>query len=691
MKNRICYICFLSIASLIFSKVNGQTIEEPERIEVIASVQNNNILLRWAPTTPIAWKQLNLYGYTIQRFTVLRDGVRLDQPKMVTLTSTPLLPEPLEDWISNIEENDNAAIIAQAIYGDSFQVGDVSKMEAIIAESTENEQRHTFALYAADRDFKIAQKAALGFVDNTALSNEKYIYRIISNVPPSLNDIAYGGTYIGLNDERELPAPLDFAVVFENSGAMLSWNYKLQEKLYTSYHIERSMSGEDFERINKLPYSKLNQNGSSNSGRIFYVDSITSNRMYQYRIQGQTIFGELSPYSKIEEGTSGSALAYTPHLLTKTILQDNKTVELTWEFDKRGEQDLQSFSLNIADPSGKTLRTVMQDIPTNSRKVSYTNLEGSTYFTITAIGKGATNTTSFPMLVQPKDETPPAPPSGLTGVIDSSGVVTLKWTKNQEKDFFGYRVFKGNLKGEEFSAQNAKPIQKEIFIDTVSIENLNSKVYYKLVALDNRYNQSEFSQTLELKKPDVIPPTSPVFKKFEVKDGVVFLKWAKSSSNDALLTQLYRKENDSPEWLLIYEGENGIQEYQDKNVNEGTLYSYTLLARDESNLESSPSPSISIVIPKTLKNKQIKNFYGSANKSSKQITLTWSYKSDTIKEFEIYKSESDKPLRLLRVVPHDTRLLYDSSLKINTEYTYGIRVILKDGYITKLKKIKIKY
>ena len=690
MKHIITYITFF-ITGIVFSQSPADTtIVSDNAIQVIARVSQNSTLLRWAPTKPIAWKQLNRYGYTIERYTIIRDGKTLSRPEGTTLTKFPLLPEPLEQWENIVQNNDQAAIIAQAIYGESFNITGGNDIETIVALSEEVEQRHTFALYTADQDFEIAKKAGLGFEDTTALPNEKYVYRVISNVPKQLNDIAYGGVFIGYQDYELLPKPLDLAINVKEANTILTWNYKIHDKVFTSYHIERSEEGAPFKRINKRPYTLLNQAADTRTGRIYYIDSVTTNRNYKYRVQGISTFGELSPYSEEVGGIARPSLAYTPHITTKTMI-DNTTVELVWEFPEEGNKEIKGFTLNKSNGKGETQEVLLENIPATARKLQYNKLLPSNYFTISAVGNYETKRTSFPVLVQPIDSVPPSRPVGLTGKIDSTGVVRIKWQANTEKDIFGYRVFRGNLENEEFSQLTSNPIANTNYRDTVAIKNLNSKVYYKIVALDYRYNQSEFSDPIAIKKPDVVPPTSPVFKNFDVDKGKVNLTWAKSSSEDAVTTQLYRKENESKNWLLVYEGDTNVENFTDKKAEEGNLYSYTLVAIDESELESDPSPSISIKIPSSNKETQIRNFYGKADLVAKQITLSWSYKKEDVLEFELYKAARDKKMRLLRVVPSDTRILRDTDLAINTEYQYGIRAIFKDGRSSKLKKVVVKY
>ncbi|MEL1255891.1 hypothetical protein AAEO57_19005 [Flavobacterium sp. DGU38] len=686
----ILFLFMIGFTSFSQSKKDTVAPEKKPEIQVIARVQKDRILLRWAVTTPIAWKKLNTYGYTVERYTVTRDNKTLSQPEKVVLAKA-LKPEPAETWEKLIENNDNAAIIAQALYGESFAVegGSNSTIESIVNLSEENEQRFTFALFSADKDFEIAKKAGLGLEDKNVKLNEKYAYRILSNVPENELSIDYGGVFVSLKEYEPLPQPMDFTVHFTDQSSMLSWNFKTLSQVYGSYYIERSTDKKTFERITDKPYTSLNQENANNN-RIFYVDSIANNKPYSYRIQGISPFGELGPYSQIITGKGTSILKFVPHLRVKEF-KDDTTVTLSWEFPEEGDSEISGFELNRSDNDDKNYTTVVKNIPPKNRSVTYNKLSSTNYFTITAIGKQGSNRTSFPMLVQPVDSIPPDRPVGLKGVIDSLGVVKLTWTPNKEKDLFGYRIYKGNTAQEEFSQLTVSPHESNSYTDKVIIKNLNSKVYYKIIAVDNRYNMSAFSEVLILKKPDVIPPTSPVFTHFAIKEGSVFLEWINSQSEDVASHHLYRKENDQKDWTLILDTKNKEEKYQDKTVVEGNTYRYAIFAKDESNLISKPSPEIAMFVPKYSVIPSVKGFFAQANKTTNTIDLSWEYPNTEVGSFEIYKASDTEPLQLIQVLAGKIKRLSDPTITINTTYKYGIRAVYKDGRTSKMDFFSLKF
>ena len=682
---------FWMLVVTVLTQISGraQNSEIVPEIKVIARAQNNQILLRWAANTPIAWKKLNRYGYTLERYTVTKDGRTLVKPEK-RMIGQNFKPAPYQEWEALIDSNESGAIMAQAIYGESFEVEGSGGFASIINRAEEQQQRFAFGLYAADQDYEIAQKAGLGYVDKAVSPNEKYLYQVVSNVPISELKIKGGGTFIGVADYEPLPEPAEFVGVFEDGHTVLSWNSKLLSDTYNSYIVERTNNSENFTSLDQVPFTSIYKEGE-NSSRTVYIDSIQNNKAYTYRIKGVSSFGEVGPPSSIVSGSGKSILKYVPNLKSKKILSKNE-VELTWEFPDKGVRDIKEFVLKRSDRDNGKYSPVITGISPNDRKVRYSKLKASNYFKITAIGKNNYSRDSFTMLVQPVDSIPPRKPEGLTGIIDSTGVVVLKWTPNKEKDLLGYRIYRGNRQQEEYSQITQSPVKTERFLDIVSVQNLGKYVYYQIIAVDQRYNQSKTSDILKLEKPDKVPPTSPVFTDYNVNDGKVTLQWAQSSSEDTVAEYIYRKSRVSDQWELVHQNNRkGLATFKDNSVNPGEFYSYTIIARDESGLESEPSPPVSVEIPRGTNDLEIKGFFAKINEQDQTILLSWRHKSTEVSSYEIYRSYDGQPSVLYKVLPGNSRRFTDSNLKINTPYKYIIRAVYIDGRHSTNRTTKITY
>ncbi|WP_378181386.1 hypothetical protein [Aquimarina sp. SS2-1] len=681
----------IAILMLLFgSKISfAQSEEQPPEVRVIARVQEDRILLRWTLNTPVSWRKGNRYGYTLERYTVSRDRKTLATPEKLIIGQN-FIPAPMMEWESIAETSDNGAIMAQALYGESFVVEGGGGFASIINKAEEQQQRFAFGLYAADQDFEIAKKAGLGYVDTNVKSNEKYLYKVISNIPETELATKEGGVFTGIIDYEPLPEPVDFVGIFQDGATLLSWDSKLLKNTYNSYIIERSEDGSTFKKLGDLPYTAINRD-EKETARTVYVDSIVNNKNYLYRIKGVSSFGEIGPASTVVKGEGKEVLKYVPHLKTKHIKSEDE-VELTWTFPEEGNNAITGFTLKRSDTDRGAYIPVITNIQPTARKISYDKLRASNYFKITANGKNNDQRDSFSMLVQPIDSIPPEKPVGLEGKVDSTGMVTLKWTANKEEDLLGYRIYRGNLKGEEFSQVTTSPHTTNKYVDTVNVKSLNSKVYYQIMAVDKRYNMSDFTEVLELVKPDLIPPTSPVFKSYKILNGSVTLEWANSSSEDVEGHYIYRKAKDENNWQLIYtDTKNKKTTFADSKVEEGKYYSYTILARDISGLESQPSPPVSVLIPKTTLKPAVKGFYGNVNTYDKTILLSWRYKEKEVSGFELFRAIDDQPSSLYRVLPAGTNRFTDAGLTINSSYKYIIRAVFYDGTYSKYSTITVEY
>ena len=67
--------CIVGMVALMFTNATAQqTPKQEEGIAVIARPSTDSITLRWAPLSVDHWRTANQYGYSIERFTLVRNG-----------------------------------------------------------------------------------------------------------------------------------------------------------------------------------------------------------------------------------------------------------------------------------------------------------------------------------------------------------------------------------------------------------------------------------------------------------------------------------------------------------------------------------------------------------------------------------------------------------------------------------------
>ncbi|SHI38683.1 fibronectin type 3 domain-containing protein [Pseudozobellia thermophila] len=670
--------------------------QDSTSVQLISRSLPDKVMLRWAVDQPLGWKMGNEYGFYVERSTISRNGEAVVPIERKMLFQEPLKPRPLEEWETLANQDQNIAVLAQALFGETFETlapktGVLGKINAV---NDELEQRFTFALLAAEQSFEGAKLAGWGLVDTSVVPGEAYVYKVTVALPEDANiKIKEASTYAGTHLYEKLPQPIGLAGIFKDSHVLLSWNYNLLSSIYTSYIVEKSADGLNFEEQNQQPIFNASQHANDNNIALYYTDSIPNDKTFYYRVKGKNAFGEIGPASPIVQGKGKKSLEYVPRIYRKEMPTDHKAI-LYWEFKEEGSELITKFQLNRSNTNDGPFRTVIDNIPPTSRSISYDKLDRINYFTVSAVDKNGTKSESLPVMVQPVDSVPPAAPKGLIGTMDTTGIVRLSWAKNLEEDLKGYRIFRSNNPNTEFSEITTETHDSENYNDSLSIRNLNTKVYYKLQAEDQRYNRSGFSQMLVVNKPDLIPPSPPVLTKYGISEEGIRISWVPSSSPDVSSHQVFRKiiGKQTDLWEKIHEtATKSDTTFLDSRELEQNRYSYIVVAKDSSGLESTPSAPITVAWSgKTIKDDDLK-FSGTANRELRFIHLSWKIKDQEVLEYRLYRGTTVNDLKLFKTFNKDVTSYNDIDLKINSEYTYGLQFVLISGALSPVKKLELKY
>lgn len=691
-KVHIHSVILLTVCSLLLTA--NTMAQTKSAIKVLARPQKNKILLRWATTTPLSWSLSNQYGFMVERYTVIRDKKILPQPEKKIISATPIKPQPLDNWKTLAEKDNYAAVIAQAIYGKDFELsgGDNKGLTKIINQANELEQRFSLSLYAADNSFAAASFAGWGYEDKDVKSNEKYLYRIISAIPKNKLSVDSASAFVGMADYQELPKPSDIAAVFGDKTIMLSWDFSILKNYYNNYFIEKSTDGKTYSRLSDLPVTNLNDKENKPSNRMYFIDSLKDNSTtYHYRIIGVSPFGELGPASLPITGKGKQLLAQVPNI-RNTNVNPKGIVEVEWLFDETGNDLIKGFTLNQATKEQGPYKVVVENINPNSRKISFDKPYSTNYFTITAVAKEGQSRTSFPVLVQPIDSFPPAVPTGLKATIDSNGVVTLKWNQNTEADLLGYKIFRANNKTEELATLTPSVHKKCIYRDTVQLKTLNSKVYYAVASLDQRYNQSHNSVIIEVKKPDIVPPSAPLFTDYQIKNDSVILHWINSSDDDIAKHELYRVSKITTQAELLETFTDSTNFYVDVNAEPGKQYEYNIVAVDEGGLKTTAPNRLHITIPDNMNRYKVKALNTYINTNAHYIEIFWRDDLKEVQVYNIYKAVKGKPITLWKLLsPNEAKRLTDNTITIGEVYQYAVVPVMKNGMKGKVVMTEVKY
>ena len=293
---------------------------------------------------------------------------------------------------------------------------------------------------------------------------------------------------------------------------------------------------------------------------------------------------------------------------------------------------------------------------------------------------------SFPKRLVLQDISPPAIPHNFTGSIDSVGLVTLNWDSNVEEDLWGYYVYATNDTLTEFLRVTPRPIVATIFLDTVAIKTLTRSIYYRIAALDNKSNVSKFSNVIELKRPDKVPPSPAIITVLDPREDGIALMWMPSPFVDVKSQTLERKVKGK-EWEVIARMNPFQKVYLDANANSGKIYSYRINTKDESgnNTYTDQNPSIRSWERTTY----APPYELTAVKNNNKVVLSWKFDKGDQERLIVYRAEKDKKLRKYKSIKLEGNNDWEDIVDSNTEYKYMIRIYTEDGLYSEMSDIVI--
>jgi len=688
MRTRLIFpsmVAFLTLLSATAIAQPGATTQQASlprdpgfaKIMVLARTSNDSVVLRWAPNTPHGWYVANRTGYVVERRSGAGQFTRLAPD-----TLHPWLPDQFLAAINANRENTYLPLALQAVWGDSVLLELVPTGGDTVGAMAElSRNLYSYALFAADNDPSIAAALGLRFVDRTVRAGETYTYRIRLNEPRSYR-IDPGEVTVVVRAAEPNPLPENLTARGLDGRIEIRWEEHLRNP-YSGYNLLRSDDGgRTFRKLNSTPIVMVTRADTVQRGLGVYTDTTIINyKLYKYRVHGINAFGELGPPGEVE--AMGRDLTPPAPPLVKNPEQiERNRLRLTWEMPQV-DPDLAGFIVSrsalsdtnfhpiITRPLPKTARTFIDERPDDAEP----------YYLVASVDTAGNLAAALPVMGFVIDSTPPAIPRGLTGTIDTNGIVHLRWNKNTERNIFGYRVLRANAPDHEFAQRTGQVWRDTTFTDTVEVNTLTRYIYYKIAAVNNRYNHSEMTAALALRRPDRVPPDAPVFSEVQVSDSAVMLKWVASTSEDVKAHILYRKTADSTRWMQLATLARTASEYTDKAVKQNVMYEYQIEAVDSSGLRAMALLPVQGRPYDTGVRPPVSGVSARYDVVQKKVLLSWSYVTtkDERYYFLIYRSAKNSPLSQYKSVPSTQRAFADGELVGDGVYTYAVQVVTDNG------------
>lgn len=675
----------LAVPSLLFTEQCVAQVTDTvyrEHIAVVARPSADSVCIRWAPLSFAVWRSGNDNGYVIERYLVSRDGQLLTRPKKLIL-GTALKPAPEAEWAAIVPNDKYAAIAAQALFGDRFEVDlQQSDVITVVNKVQENEQRFSFALFAADMSVTVAKASGLFFTDRTVRPGDKYLYRVVI----AGNEALRGSVYVSDDDPYVLYPPANLKAEFKDVFVSLRWD-KYASPIYSGYVLERSEDGIRFKRISDTPLTTVAPTAADGGEFEYATDSLpATTQTYHYRVRGLTPFGETGPPSESVHGKAEAVVEQVPYIITAESA-DNRSVDVRWDFPSHSNRAIRGFEIQRAqEQNGNFVSLADTLLAAHIREFKDRAPTQSNYYKVLAYGLDRQVYQSHVYFTPLIDSVPPTSPSGLVAAVSDKGVVTLQWTPSAEPDIYGYRVYKAYHRSEELAQITAEPVSQSLLKDSVNLNTLNESVYYSVMSIDRNQNHSTLSPLLEVRLPDKVKPQPPVLLPTRTDLNGVSLSWRAGASEDIVEYKIYRKTKDEERWSVVYKApatEDSAYHFHDHSLPAGVTALYTLVSVDEAGLESDPAHAVTAIIPATLTASPVLWQRPRVIKEENKLTLVWDYNETRVNRFRIYRGVGTNPLVVLaNVSGKESR--YTDAIIPGTTYRYRIMAVFENGRMSAL-------
>lgn len=688
-------------------EIESITTEEPFHLALSGRHYGDSIVLRWVPAKQVLWKRWSRCGYNIDRKLIKTDN-EFPETSIERINNTPIKPLPLAEWEPLIAyDSTYVPIAAECLYGQMVnQFNSEMSLTDIGRVAEEANLRFGLAMFSADLGPIAANALGLRWVDTDIKKGASYLYRIMPHETCeeiSALDTAY--FYIEYASGFEpMASPILEGDEFQDF-VTLKWDILHTPIPYTAYWLEvkRPGSGE-FELVQKEPfvYSQAQTLHLNEKAYLHFRDSLPNlYEPHEYRLFGVDLFGDRSLYSDTVRVQTKDLTPPIPPRFTNIESYDNKFILLNWVNDHKREPDLRGYilekSLNIEGPYVLVSDTLIDPVVVSYLDTSY-NVILPHFYRIGAVDTAGNVAFSAPGYGFLNDTIPPHKPIGLEGFIDSLGKVHLRWLQNEDIDLQGYRVFISNSMDYEFDNITGFVIPDTTHSFDITLNTTTKHLYVYVVAVDLRFFHSEPSDTIQLTRPDTIPPSMPIIHDLSAVENGVLISFIGSSSDDVKYHKVWRKLRQSDQDFILYDSiiadGRELIVLLDSNVVSSYTYSYTISAVDYFGNESPRCHPFKIswyenkVIPPPHITQLV------VNKESNRIEINYELiqHPEQVSHVIILRNINSVDLKTHSSVSPSQNMIIDQDILRKGVYHYAIQAIYQNGQrslISDLKKINI--
>ena len=296
------------------------------------------------------------------------------------------------------------------------------------------------------------------------------------------------------------------------------------------------------------------------------------------------------------------------------------------------------------------------------------------YYYIVAYNMHGASLPSTKVLAYAKDTTPPTRPSDLNATVDGSDVL-LEWNISKDKELLGYRIYMAMKKdAREWSMLTKEAISENKFVHHRAKTLSRHPYFYKITAVDSKFNESKASNIVKVQIPDTIAPEQPIVKWTNAIPGRIELRWNRVRVYDLASYDVYRKGTKGFVRLnkKAILGTSFVDENPKKGANE-----YYVSAVDTSG-NSSKAKIITTVMAKDNQAVKIDNL--NVKRTNKGVQITFTVSDKDYNGFEIMRSGTTAGYYNISGFQKGFSYM-DTSAQKGEQYLYTVKAYDKVGNI----------
>ncbi len=380
--------------------------------------------------------------------------------------------------------------------------------------------------------------------------------------------------------DPNLPKPMNVRSISDRSSIGFEWEYT-NNPAVEGYKIYRSAENGGSELVDTLKDRFVSH----------YADKdLKPDTQYSYRFSSYTKDGTESDATPVVSVKTKPV----PEAVSFIAAVDNlpNRAKIVWR--PHVSPDVVEYTVQKSGPNDKNWDDIAKVSPRLMAEYIDTKVESGRVYHYRIIAKTFDGVYSKPSeVVAVNTKKLPLPATQVYASKDLPKQIAVSWEAPEQKEFDKYNLYRAEKPDSKYSVVYAGTEKK--FLD--KIDEDGAVRYYKVAVVDKDGLESPF----ELSATGVTrpKPLTPSFTLATIKENRVHLAWTSNEKEPVTFKITKKWGSFLNKQVITYTDIKGFT-YEDKDVDLGQKYQYSIEAVDRDGIASKPSDEVELFVPKGL-------------------------------------------------------------------------------------------